>query len=230
MSWICVGIGVSAVGSAASIYFSQPGDKVSQTPTFEQQQSSMINAEMWNYYLKEYKPVVNKWIERETSPANTDQEKRQIAGKINADVMAKVSPQTTSRNTVKNQEAVNRATDIMTGAQVKGQGLARQQEIRSRENIIATGKGEATQAMAGLNQLASVSVNDQLRSEAIKAQEDAARNEMTGSLIGAATALGTKALDKLSNWGKSSTDGNLSYDAYNEKDKLEPYWTPREKW
>ncbi len=155
---------------------------VSQQQIAEQQ----INARLWNYYREFYRPLLEKYAEQVMGPGTKEQEKRQVAGQINAEIMKGVDTSKASMNPVQNTKTISALAGGSTGAQVKGQGAVRGRQLGEMENLINIGRGEAAIAQAGMGELAAQSLRGEMGRVESEQQERAGTENMYGSLIGAA--------------------------------------------
>lgn len=160
-------------------------DKVE--PTLTQQVQAGINQRMWDYYQANYKPLINRYIQNTTSRDVTDAEQKQVAGQINADVMKKAKA--TSLNPVANQKAMINLADTASDAQASGKATSKGRKIGQTLNIINMGRGQTTKAMAGLDEMASMSVSgamaDKERELNLEASTMNSLGAFTGTLAGA---------------------------------------------
>jgi hypothetical protein len=157
-------------------------------PTEDMRAQAQNNAQLWNYYLKSYKPLIEKYTDRLTDPGQTETRSRNVAGRINADVMKNVTPENASLNPVVNAKAMGELADVEAGAKVQGQGGVRSREIADVQNVINIGRGEATTAQAGLDEIARQSLKREISSREADQLSDAATGDMIGSVSGAISA------------------------------------------
>ncbi len=174
------------------------GEPEEVKPTADQIEQARINAEMWNYYQTNYKPLIDKYTARTTDATQARERKNLMSGQINADLMRGVPSAKPSSNAVSLAKAAARIADVGTGAQVSGQAAARSREIADTQNIINIGRGEETTAVAGLEDLATRSVQREISKEMTDQAVDAAMIDALGSGIGtaAAVAMGVPASPK----------------------------------
>jgi hypothetical protein len=158
-------------------------------PTADQKAQSEINVKMWDYYQKEYKPVLSKYIASRTSPLTTEAEKKKVAGQINADVMKTVKP-SSATNTVVNAKNTMAAADVEASAQQSGANNVQKRQIGEKLNITNIGRGQTTKAMAGMDELASMSVNEAIQNKARGEEVAAAGENAIGSMVGTVAAAG----------------------------------------
>ena len=156
--------------------------------TIDQATQQQINANLWNYYQSSYKPLIEKWTAKVTSPDVQAAEKRQVAGEINAEVMRNVDPAKVSQNPVQNTRQMANLAAAGSGAQVQGQGGVRSRQLSNVQNVIDIGRGQATQADVGLGEVAAQSVRAAISSKDIQEQEQAAIENTYGSVAGTIAA------------------------------------------
>jgi hypothetical protein len=171
--------------------------------TAAQGTSNIINAKLWNYYQTNYKPLMDKWISKTINPLTEAQEKEQVAGAINADVMKNVDPTKASVNPAQNARALNELAGIETKAQVAGEGKARGRTLGERQAIIDIGRGQEGEAQEGIQSLAASSVREAIGEEESKQVENASTENAIGSGIGTVAALGYRQLKDPANWDKN---------------------------
>ena len=165
-----------------------PGpDKVG--PSYDQTVQADINNEVWDHYQENYVPDRNAYIASRTDPKTTEMEKKQVAGKVNADVMKKVAP-ASATNTVKNAKNMMNVADVKAGAEQLGEAGAEARHIGTEQNLIAMGKGQATKTMTDLGEMANMSVNAAIQDKQREEEENAATENAIGSAVGTAAAVG----------------------------------------
>jgi hypothetical protein len=157
-------------------------------PTAAQNEQANISAQMYQYYMTNYKPLVDKYVAQETSPDVKATRERKMAGEINADVMKKVDPSKASSNPVENTKRMAGLANVRAGAEVIGQGAAKSREIATTQNIIGMGRGEQTQAAAGISQLAGRSLAEEIGTLQLEQQEQASTENAIGSVAGMVAA------------------------------------------
>jgi hypothetical protein len=157
-------------------------------PTPDQNTQQQVNALMWNHYQKNYEPYIEKYSA--TTQANQDLKTAQVTGQTNAEVMKNL-PRPNS-NPVANTQQMSNATQIASGAQQLAVNKAKQHELGSMENLVAIGRGQATQAQAGLNDLASQSLKQEIGMNDVKMQEATSMANAVGTGVGATAALATR--------------------------------------
>lgn len=191
-------------------------------PTAEQQMEADINQKMYDYYKREYQPLVLKYTSKVTSPEIVEAEKKQVTGKINADVMKNVAP-ASATNAVTNQKKMMNLADIKADAEVKGKAGVRARQIGEKQNLINMGRGDVTRAMSGLDELAAISGESAVRNKELDMEIDASKVNTIGSAVGtlAGIAYGAK--------GDSGSDitKDLDTDTVNNLNSIKKYG---EKW
>jgi hypothetical protein len=171
----CFG-GGSSSGSSGSTEVKPTKDMIAQ---------QQINAKLWNYYQTNYKPLIEQYTKRVTDPTTQAEEKRKVAGQIDAEAMKNIDPSKMSANPVQNTRALARLAGAETGMQVQGQGGVRSRQIGEEQNLINIGRGQATTAEAGLGELASQSVTSEISNLELQQQRQAAVENAYGSVAGA---------------------------------------------
>jgi len=155
-----------------------------------EEQKAINSMEMWNYYQKNYKPVIQKYINRTTNAGVQRQEARKVAGQVNADVMQQTNTaKSASTNAVDN--AVNAAglAEAKTGAQNRGAAAIKQRQLGELQNIVNIGTNQETQAQSGLSSLASQSLNTYLADRNRDLETSAANANAVGSAAGGIAGL-----------------------------------------
>ena len=155
------------------------------TPTADMVAQQSVNAQLWNYYQTDYKPIVDKYIAKTTDPSVTKEEANQMAGKINAEAIKNIKPGDVSSNPVANENKLNRVGKTETGMQMQGQGAVRSRKLSELQNIVDIGQGQTTTAAADLNQLAGQSVESEISNVEIQQEEQGAIENAYGSMAGA---------------------------------------------
>ena len=162
------------------------GSQISETDDMVAQQQ--INVQLWDYYQNNYQPLIEKYAKMTTDPERQAGQERQVAGKIDAEVMKNVDPSKASSNPVKNTKTLAGLAKVGTGAQVQGQGGVRSRQLGDIQNVIDIGRGQATTAQAGLEEIAGQSLKAEMASTSIQQQEQAAIENAYGSVAGAVAA------------------------------------------
>jgi len=166
--------------------FGGGGGSTAVGETEEMKAQQEINAQLWEHYVENYKPQIEKYSEMKTDPAIAEGEKKKVAGQVNADVMKRVPGP--SENIVKGARVLSEAGRTEAAAQVEGQGAARSHEISGLQNVIDIGRGKATTADVGLRELSSESVRTAIANKSSERLEEEATSEAYGSLAGATAA------------------------------------------
>jgi hypothetical protein len=157
------------------------------TETEDQQAQADINQKLWDFYVSDYKPQIDKYSAMKTSPAIATEEKNKVAGQINADVMKNV-PTGGSENSVKTARELTKIGQVATSAEIQGQGGSRSRTLSGMQNVIDIGRGQAVSADVGLGTLADQSVRTAISKANAKQLEDESTGEAFGSVAGAAAA------------------------------------------
>lgn len=155
------------------------------SPTADMIAQQQINAKLWNYYQTSYKPLIDKYTKQVTSSTVHQEESRQVAGQINAEVMKNIDPSKVSTNPLRNAKALAGLAGAETGAQVQGQGGVRSRQIAEKQNLINIGRGQATTVEAGLGELASQSVASEISNLELSQARQGAIENAVGSVAGA---------------------------------------------
>lgn len=155
---------------------------IQETP--DQLEQAKINQELWNYYQTSYRPLIEGWAQKVTDPAVQAAEEQKVAGQIRGEVMRNLDPNKASVNPVKNTRQLNDLSTIESGAQVQGQGGVRSRQLKDVQNIIDIGRGQATQASVGLDDIASQSVSTQLHDLNLQQQSQAVQANSIGYIAG----------------------------------------------
>lgn len=161
-------------------------------PTEDMVAQQQINAELWNHYVTNYKPMMDKWVEKATDENIQTEEKRKIAGKINAEVMKATTPEAAGTNPVTNARRLSDIATLEGKAQVTGQAKTRSKQLSDIQSVIDIGRGEATEAQEGLSSLASSSVAEAIADEQADQLERAATEDAVASGVGMGLAIATK--------------------------------------
>lgn len=189
-----------------------------QGPTYDQVVQADINEQMWDYYQKNYKPLVVQYSKNVSDPVTLDRETKQVAGKINADVMKLAKP-VSPTSSIANQKNIMDVADVNANSQITGKAAAKMRQMGKMQNVINIGRGQTTKAMAGLDELASMSVDAAIRDKERDQRSEAVTENAIGSTIGAVAGMGASIAGASLNKGKSRTkSGALIYGSpeYNE--------------
>ena len=180
-----------------------PPDKIG--PTYDQEVQADINNKMWDHYQKNYAPVRDKYIASRTDPKSTEAEKKQVAGRVNADVMKQVKP-ASATNAVVNARDMSGVADVKASAEQLGEAGVKAKQIGDEENIINMGKGQATKTMSGLDTLAGMSVASAIQDKQREQEVEAAKENAIGSAVGTVAAAGAYGARKMNKPGKTPAD------------------------
>lgn len=185
--------------------FDSGGDnKIEDTADMRAQQQ--INTKLWNYYIKNYKPVVQKYIKNVTDTGIQTEEAKAVIGQINADIMQKAG-RNVSINALDNAIQAASLAKLKSESQVKGKEGAKARQLGELQNIVNIGSGQATQAQAGLSEIAAASVNEQIAEAATEQEAQAIEENAYGSALGAMAGIFYKA---------DSSKRGLTFDPYAE--------------
>lgn len=161
------------------------GSQITETEDMKAQ--AEINQKLWDFYTESYKPEIEKYAAMKTDPAVAEQEKKQVAGQINAEIMKQV-PAGGDINPVKNVRELTRIGETGTAADIQGQGAVRSRTISGMQNVIDIGRGQATTADVGLRELSEESVRSAISQAGSERFEKEAESEAAASILGAGTA------------------------------------------
>lgn len=175
---------------------------IKDTP--EQRHAAQVAAEKWNFAQDTLAPLEDQYM---ANVEDMDSEGRMsyIRGRASQSSMAGLSQGLQQVGQQLGQAGVNpnsgrwqgtQADMAERGAQQGGETMGRAQfqqsseKIRGMQNIVAMGSGEATQAQAGLSDIASTSARD-ARSDATNSFNRRSANlQLLGAAAGAATNYG----------------------------------------
>ena len=178
----------------------------------------------WNRYVTDHLPMEQKYIASKTDGSAF--EKSQLRGQVNAD-MAQASKGLglTGAGMDPSRMLVNDQTGALSGKTAKAltdvTQSAGQREVQELGNLVAMGRGQQTEAMNGISELAASSADAALtEAKADQAARFAGQNA-TAKLVGSAANLATTGLSYGADqgWFKQaapalSTTGNTyAYDA-----------------
>ena len=161
-------------------------------PTADQNAQQQVNAKLWNYYQANYQPFIDKYSKSTLN--NQAGRAAAVAGETNAEVM-KQMPRPTG-NVVNNAMQTAGAEQVSAGAQQNAANLSKQRELASMENLVNIGRGQATQAIAGLNDLASQSIQQEIGMHNIAQEQTNSNVSAAGSAIGAGLAISSRPTNK----------------------------------
>ena len=169
-----------------AMFFGGGGGNAPQAQeTADQVAQAEINTKLWDYYQTSYRPLIDKYAQKVTNPEVKAEEESKVAGQINAEVMKNVDPSMAKTNPVQNTKQLNQLATVGSGAQVQGQGGVRSKQIKDTQNIIDIGRGQPTEAVAGLGDLASQSLSAEIADIELQNQQQAATENAYGSMAGA---------------------------------------------
>jgi len=190
------------------------GGKGAAGPTYEQVVQMDTNQQMWDYYKDNFKPLVDKQIQRNTDPDTLSVEKKKVTGQINADVMKNASAISTD-NAVVNQKKMMGLSEAKSSATISGEAGVASRNIGERQNLAQIGQNRAAKAMIGLDDLAKMSSERAMKYAAEINNHNATVNNIIGSGIGAVAGVAasgtTKGMTQKSSWapgGKALTYGS----------------------
>jgi hypothetical protein len=166
------------------------------TTTPDQMEQQRVNAELWNYYAFNYKPLIEKYTARVSDPTVKKEEENKVAGELNAQTMKNVDPSKVTSNPVANEKALMSIAGKGSVAQVQGQGGTRSRKLGEMQNVIDIGRGQATTAQADLGEIAGQSVKAEIAGEELSQKAKANVQNAYGSIAGAMAAGLMKASDK----------------------------------
>lgn len=157
-------------------------------PTADMTEQQKINAELWNHYVTNYKPMVDKYTVAVTDPARAAADEKEVAGRVNAEIMKNVDPAKANMNPVAKTRMLSDLSDVGSGVKVQAQGAARSKTIADTQNVIDIGRGKAVTAQAGIGDIAAQSVRSEIADRTIQEQEQAAIENAYGSAAGMVAA------------------------------------------
>ncbi len=164
------------------------GGSQTVAPTADMVEQQKINAELWNHYVTNYKPLMEKYSANVTSPDVQAAEEKAVAGKINAEIMKNVDPRKVSSNPVANTRMLSGLSEVGTSAKIQGEGGARSLSIADTQNVIDIGRGKAVTAQAGLGDVAAQSIRSEISDRSVQEAEQAAIENAYGSAAGMVAA------------------------------------------
>jgi hypothetical protein len=156
--------------------------------TDDMQVQARINTQLWDYYQNNYQPLIDKYSKLATDPERQTEQERQVAGRLDAEVMKNVDPSKVSSNPVANTKRMADLSRAGAGVQVQGQGGVKSRQIGDVQNVINIGRGQETTAQAGLEEIAGQSLRTELASKELQQQEQGAMENAYGSVAGAVAA------------------------------------------
>ena len=181
---------------------SKSDNTVKDTP--EQRHAAQVAAEKWNFAQNNLAPLEDQYMAN-VEDMDSSSRMSYIRGRTNQSSMAGLSQGLQQVDAQLGQAGVNPNSGRWQGtqadmaersAQQGGETMGRAQfqqsgeKIRGMQNIVAMGSGEATQAQAGLSDIASASARD-ARSDATNSFNRRSANlQLLGAAAGAATNYG----------------------------------------
>lgn len=168
------------------------GKAPSQDPTVADIASANVNAQMWDYYETNYQPLIAKYAQMTTDPGRQVEEKRQVAGQVNADVMKSVDPSKATANPAKNAKMISGLAGAESTAQVTGQGNVKTKQLGDIQSVINVGRGTAAEAQEGLSEVAGQSDATALANLQLDQQYKGATTNAVGSAVGGYAAFSTR--------------------------------------
>jgi hypothetical protein len=155
-----------------------------------EEQAFINSTNMWNYYQKNYKPVIQKYIKKSTNASVQNQELRSIGGKINADIMQKVDARgSASTNALDNTLGTSQLAKGKTQAQLAGKMAVKQRQLGDLQNIVNIGAGQETTAQVGLSNLANQAVDNYVTDRNTELETNGANANAVGSAAGGIAGL-----------------------------------------
>lgn len=172
-------------------------DKVKETP--EQRELAKIAAEKWNFSQETLAPLMQKYMDK-TDSMKSDHALGYQAGRANEEAQAIQGEQRQQVNEQARQAGLDPSSGRaqMTNAQLqagqaesagdysaRSQNEQLNQHVMGLQNITAIGQGQASQAQAGIGQLAQISAQEQRADSQNKFNRRSANMQLVGSLAGA---------------------------------------------
>lgn len=194
---------------------SKSDNSVKDTP--EQRHAAQVAAEKWNFAQETLAPLENQYM---ANVEDMDSNGRMsfIRGQSNQASMGDLSQGLKQADSQLGQAGINPNSGRWQGiqsdvagqsAQQGGETMGRAQfqqsneKIRGLQNIVAMGSGEATQAQAGLNDIAATSASDARSKTANNFNRRSANLQLLGSVAGAAANYGMNSFGGLGGLGAS---------------------------
>lgn len=157
-------------------------------PTADQNEQQKVNAELWNHYMQNYQPYIDKYVDKSLS--NTDATEAAVAGATNAEVMKKLPRPNT--NPVGNAVNMAKTTETASAVMERAAGKTKQRTIGTMANLVNIGRGQATQAVDGINAIANQSAASASGMADLEREKSANFANTVGSAVGAGTAIATR--------------------------------------
>ena len=164
------------------------GGSVQATETADQVAQAQINQQLWGYYQDNYRPLIDKWAQQKTDPSIQDEEFKRVQGQITGEMAKNIDPSKVTANPVQNTKMLNNLASTTTGAAVQGEGGVRSKQLKDVQNVIDVGRGQATEAVAGIGDIASQSVSAELSDLQLQQQKQTSVENAYGSVAGAVAA------------------------------------------
>lgn len=153
----------------------EPDTKIDPTP--EEAMAVQKDLEIWNYYQDNYKPLIDKWIQVETSPERIEEEKKAVGGEVKGEMMKQIDPSKVSTNPVENTRRMAALARMTSTAEEKGREAERGRTLGSLEDIIQVGRGEETGAMESMQQLADVATGKAIAEKQLSVEKQIAKQQ-----------------------------------------------------
>lgn len=175
---------------------------IKDTP--EQRYAAQIAAEKWNFAQETLAPLENQYMAN-VEDMDSAGRKSYIRGRANQSAMANQSQGMQGVDAQLGMAGINPNSGRWQGtqadlaeqsAQQGGETMGRAQfqqdgeKIRGMQNIVAMGSGQATQAQAGLSDIASASASDARSKATNNFNRRSANLQLLGAAAGAATSYG----------------------------------------
>ena len=168
--------------------FGGGGNSGQATETADMQAQAEINKNLWNYYQTYYQPMINTYAEKMSNSGTKTAEFNKAMGQVNESVMQNVDPTNASTNPVANAKMLGKVATIGTGASAQTQGGVRSKQLKDTQNVIDIGRGQATEAVSGIGDIASQSLTAELSDLSTQQQKSASTENAYGSTAGAVAA------------------------------------------
>lgn len=156
-------------------------------PTKDQIAQQQVNARLWDHYVQNYKPMIQKYAAQSTDPTIKKGEANQVAGQINAEVMKNATAKSPG-NAVANTKKLMDVASSKTTAEETGAEKVASKQASNTQNIIDIGRGQATQADTAMGSLAQQSIQSEITGKELSMQEAASAENAVGSAVGGVAA------------------------------------------
>lgn len=165
--------------------FGGGGGSTEAKPTAEMVEQTKINSELWDYYVSEYKPTIEKYGQQIQADAPSRSE--QYAGYANAETMKSIAGPVSTSPVVNARVLSEKAR---AGAMLAGnaEDLAKKENIVDAQRLIDIGRGQATSSADKYSTLAAGSVRSLISDTENAYEENASSNEAIASVAGAGAA------------------------------------------